>query len=472
MIEFKLPDIGEGTVEGEIVRWLVKPGDAVKADQPVVEVMTDKATVELTAPKAGRIVELRAEAGKVAKVGSVIYLLDDAGGGAAAAPAAAAPSAAARPAAAAAHAAAGGDGSRGGNGGGRHAGGATATAAAAPAPAPAPGPGGPERKPLATPATRKLARELGVELARVRGTGPNGRVTDDDVRAAASGAEAPLAVAPRPVVQRAIAEVAAAAEAPGPAAAPAPTAAPAATFIGGEEPVERISFRGVRKAIAAQMTRSKFTATHYTYVEEVDMTEIVRLRDEVKEEAKAKGVKLTYLPFIAKAVVAALKKHPILNSELDEKSQEIVLKRYYHLGFSIQADAGLSVGVARHVDRRSIYDLARELERLVTEVRAGKAKAQDLKGSTFTITSAGNIGGVLATPIINFPEVAILGVNQIKKRPVVRTNAAGEDEIVIRHMMFLSISLDHRIVDGAVAAHFMNDVVYLLERPNRLFLEV
>jgi len=469
MIEFKLPDIGEGTVEGEIVRWLVKPGDKVRADQPVVEVMTDKATVELTAPKAGVVTELKAEAGKIAKVGSVIYLLDDAAG--AAAPAAAAPAAkAAAPAAAAAAGAA-----RGANGG-VPAATATMTAPATPAPAAAAPaaapPSGPERKPLATPATRKLARELGVDLALVRGSGPNGRVTDDDVRAAT--APAPAQTAPRAAVQKALEEVSVTMAQAAPAVAPAaPSHAPAAasTFLGGEEPVERIPFRGVRKAIATQMTRSKFTATHYTYVEEVDMTEIVRFREEEKDAAKERGVKLTFLPFIAKAVVAALKKHPMLNAELDEKTQEIVLKKFYHLGLSIQADAGLSVGVCRHVDRRSIYDLAKEIDRLVNAVRAGKAAPQDLKGSTFTITSAGNIGGVLATPIINFPEVAILGVNQIKKRAVVRTNAAGEDEIVVRHMMFLSISLDHRIVDGAVAAHFMNDVVALLERPHRLFLE-
>ncbi|HVY60797.1 MAG TPA: dihydrolipoamide acetyltransferase family protein, partial [Planctomycetota bacterium] len=318
MVEFKLPDIGEGTVEGEIVRWLVKPGDAVKADQPVVEVMTDKATVELTAPKAGKIVELKAEAGKVAKVGSVIYTLDDAaaGGNGAAAPVAAG----AKNAEAA-----------------REGGAKTQEKVQAPAASPAPAAAAPAdgRKPLATPATRKLAREMGVDINTLQGTGPNGRITDEDVR------NAKAAPGPRPAVQRALEET---------AAEKAPAARPAAP-VTGEETVERIPFRGVRKAIAAQMTRSKFTATHYTYVEEVDMTEVVKFREAQKEDARSKGVKLTYLPFIAKAVCAALKKHPILNAELDEKAQEIILKKYYHLGFSIQADAGLSVGVLRHADR-------------------------------------------------------------------------------------------------------------------------
>jgi pyruvate dehydrogenase E2 component (dihydrolipoamide acetyltransferase) len=478
MIEFKLPDIGEGTVEGEIVRWLVKPGDKVKADQPVVEVMTDKATVELTAPKAGVIKELKAEAGKIAKVGSVIYTLDDAGGGGGngaggdgakgapakekeqKAPAQQQPQKAKAEARAPQEAATAGqrgmaateqqevEAARGG--GAKARGGASSTAVEEPE--------APARKPLATPATRRLAREMGVDIATVRGSGPSGRVTDDDVRGAAEGAAAP-ATAPRPAVQKAF-------EATEPKVAPR-----TAAHVSGDEAVERIPFRGLRKAIAEQMKRSKYTATHYTYVEEVDMTEVVSFRDEVKEEAKKKGVKLTFLPFIAKAVCAALKKHPMLNSELDEKSQEIILKKYYHLGFSIQTDPGLMVGVVKHADKRSLFDLAAELERLVSSFRAGKGKPEDMKGSTFTITSAGNIGGVFATPVINFPEVAILGVNQIKKRPVVKTNEDGEDEILIRHMMFLSISLDHRIVDGAVAAQFMNDVVYLLEDPRRLLLE-
>ena len=239
--------------------------------------------------------------------------------------------------------------------------------------------------------------------------------------------------------------------------------------VSGQETTERLPFRGVRKAVAAQMVRSKFTATHYTYVEEVDMSEIVQLRRAEKARLAALGVKLTYLPFIVKAVTHALKQFPLLNAELDEAAQEILLKRYYHMGISIDAPAGLSVGVVRHADQRSVGELAVEIDRLVQSIRAGRAKREDLTGSTFTITSAGNLGGVLATPIINFPEVAILGVNAIRKRPVVIEGPEG-DAIAVRQMMNLALSLDHRVVDGAVAARFMNEVVAVLEHPHRLLI--
>jgi pyruvate dehydrogenase E2 component (dihydrolipoamide acetyltransferase) len=451
-LEFKLPDIGEGTVEGEIVRWIVKPGDRVKADEPVLEVMTDKATVVLTAPKAGVIREIKAEAGKLAKVGSVLYVMDVDGEEVAAAPAKEAPiekrafssesSARAGTIEKAAGAA--------GDGGERRAEAAgTATI--------------PDRKPLATPATRKLARELDVDLSQIEGTGPGGRITDDDVRRAAGAGRA------RARVEIAL-DVGAGAQAQ-PSAERAEGAAPSLRPHAGAEAAERVPFRGLRRAIAQQMTRSKFTAPHFTYVEECDMSAIVALREREKARAEKEGAKLTYLPFIMKAAVLALKKHPYLNAELDEKAGEIILKKHYHFGVSVQTDAGLMVVVIRDVDKKSMLELARELERLIAAARAGKAEPRDLKGSTFTITSAGNIGGVLATPIINYPEVAILGVNQIKKRPVVRTNAKGEDEIAIRHMMYLSISLDHRVVDGAVAAHFMNDLVSYLEEPGRLAID-
>jgi pyruvate dehydrogenase E2 component (dihydrolipoamide acetyltransferase) len=223
----------------------------------------------------------------------------------------------------------------------------------------------------------------------------------------------------------------------------------------------------MRKRIAENMTRSKFTATHFTYVEEIDMTELVAVRERAKERAAERGVRLTYLPFIIKAVVAGLKKWPQLNASLDETTQEIVRKRYYHIGIAAQGPNGLAVSVLRDADRRSIFDIAREIERLGEAVREGTATRDDLTGSTFTISSLGKLGGVMATPIINFPEVGVLGVHKMEERPAVRGG-----QIVARWLMNLSISLDHRLVDGWDGAMFLQDVKALLEDPTTMFMEM
>jgi pyruvate dehydrogenase E2 component (dihydrolipoamide acetyltransferase) len=394
--EFRLPDIGEGVVEGEIVKWKVKEGQVLTQDQPMVEVMTDKATVEIPAPKPGKVERILVGEGKICKVGEVMIVIDDGSGAEVAA--------------------------------------AKAVAKAAPPPPPTPsrGNGRPaapvSERILAAPSTRRLAREMGVDLGSVTPTGRNGRVTSDDVRGAR--------------------------QAPGRPAAPS----------GGEE---RIPFRGVRKAIAQNLVRSKFTATHFTYVEEVDMTEMVHLRTRAKDKAAERGVKLSYLPFIIKAVIHGLRKYPSINSSLDEASEEIVWKRYYHIGIATQGPQGLSVGVLRDADRRSLFDLGREIERLSEAIRAGKATRDELTGSTFTISSLGQLGGVLATPIINFPEAAILGVHKIAERP-----AVVNGQIAIRHLMNLSISVDHRIADGYDAAMFVQEVKAYLEDPTLLFLEM
>ncbi|GBC97504.1 Dihydrolipoyllysine-residue acetyltransferase component of pyruvate dehydrogenase complex [bacterium HR16] len=314
-------------------------------------------------------------------------------------------------------------------------------------------PGG---KVLATPATRKLARDLGVDLTRVRPSGPGGRVTKEDVRQYAArlqqgGAEATAAVSSATVVP----------------AARAPVSIPPAPAVGGEVLEERVPFRGLRRKIAEKMQQSKNTAAHFTFVEECDCTALKALRERLKDKAAAEGVKLTYLPFIAKAVVAALKKHPLLNSALDEASGEIVIRKYYNLGIATATEQGLVVPVVKHVDRRSLLDIAREIERLSTAARSGKLVLEDLQGSTFTITSLGAQGGLFATPIINFPEVAILGVHQMKRKPVVR----GE-QIVIGDVMLLSLSFDHRVIDGHVGAAFAYDVIGYLEDPDRLMLEL
>jgi pyruvate dehydrogenase E2 component (dihydrolipoamide acetyltransferase) len=297
---------------------------------------------------------------------------------------------------------------------------------------------------LATPATRRLARQLGIELGRVHPSGKRGRVTSDDVRGfASSGSGASRAVA----------------------AAPTRAFTPVAIASVGAE--ERVPFRGLRKRIADNMTRSTQTASHFTYVEEVDMTELVAVRERAKSRAADRGVKLNYLPFIVKSVVSGLKKWPQLNASLDETTQEIVRKKYYHIGIAAQSAQGLAVSVIRDADRRSIFDLSREIDRLAEVVRAGTASRDELTGSTFTISSLGKLGGVMATPIINFPEVGIIGVHKIEERPAVRNG-----QIVARWLMNLSISLDHRLVDGWDGAMFLQDVKSLLEDPTTMFMEM
>jgi pyruvate dehydrogenase E2 component (dihydrolipoamide acetyltransferase) len=439
--EFKLPDIGEGVTEGEIVAWLVRAGDAVREDQPVVEVMTDKATVTITAPRAGLIVETRGSPGEIMPIHTVlaVFELDVVVPPAAPAPVVsppiprtngtaphAAPASAAAPAAAIASA-----------------GSAFASAAR--------DDGYFNDRPLATPATRKLARDMDVDLRQVAPTGPLGRVTQRDVEAHVDAPEASQTVPkraeaePRPAARRGV---------------PAAGGASAALE-------ERIPITGLRRRIAQKMALSKSTAAHFTFVEECDATELKAVRARLAPEAQEHGAKLTLLPFVVKAVVAALKRHPVLNSSLDEACNEIVLRRYYNIGIATATEAGLVVPVVKDADRKTILELAGEIDRLAADARGGKTKLEDLQGSTFTITSLGARGGLLATPIINFPEVAILGVHQIKERPVVR-----DGRIVVGEVMLLSLSFDHRVVDGHVGAAFAYDVIGYLEHPDRLLLEM
>ncbi len=396
--EFRLPDIGEGVVEGEVVKWYVKAGDPVAEDQPMVEVMTDKATVEIPSPKAGTIREIRAPEGKTCAVGAVMVVIDVAG-------------ADKQPATAKEE---------------------RQFVAKTPAPPTTSAPVG--AKVSATPATRKLARDLGVDLSKVSATGENGRITLEDVRAAANGHSA------QPVKQ---------------------------IEVKSDGADQRVAFRGVRKKIAENMHRSRQTAAHFTYVEECDMTELVELRKRAKARAEERGIKLSFLPFIVKAVCAGLKKFPIVNATLDEAKQEIVLRHRYHVGVAAATPEGLVVPVLKDADQRSLFDIAQQLDAIGERAKAGRATRDELTGSTFTISSLGSLGGVLATPIINFPEVAILGVHKIKQTPVVR---AGQ--IVIRDIMNLSISLDHRIVDGYEGAQFLQHVISLLEDPTLMFMEM
>lgn len=471
LFEFKLPDIGEGVMEGEIVSWLVQVGQEVREDDPMVEVMTDKATVTIGAPKTGRIEEVRAAVGAVVPVGSVIVTLalNGASGPATvkhAAPPPPKPVAAApapTPVAKAAPtvkvsdgpaATAVGDIKETLPGTGfltRSEPGTRPLGSAPPAGAHF------DPKPLATPATRKHARDLGVDLRQVPGSGPRGRVTKDDVSAfvetpTSAGAPAPSAA---------------------PSAPPSP-ARPARAPIGIEAPSteqraleERKPFVGVRRKIAERMQFVTNTAAHFTFVEECDVGSLKGLRARLTPAAERAGVKLTFLPFIVKAVVAALKRAPVLNSALDEVTNELVYRRYYNIGIAASTDHGLMVPVVKDADRKSILEVAAEIDRLGRAAKEGAIAADDLRGSTFTITSLGKDGGLFATPILNHPEVGILGVHQIKQKPVVKGG-----EIVIGDVMLLSLSFDHRIVDGHVGAAFAYDIIGYLEDPDRLFLEM
>lgn len=462
-VDFKLPEIGEGTAEGEIIKWLVAVGDEVEEDTPLVEVMTDKATVEIPSPGPGTVAELRAAEGDVVDVGAVIMVFGEGGtaAGAAApaaeetgAPAAQVPSADSVAVASATTA------SRDSVDAARAVARAELEDAERPVwEAPAPGPG----RVMSTPATRRMAREMGLDLTGVTGSGRGGRVMKEDLPGLELEANAAPAPAPAPEAAPAPTAAAEATPAPAPAGKPKATAAPIAVRPGAAvagQLEERVPFRGLRRRIAARLVEAKKVIPHFTYVEECDATEIVALRGQAKEVGAAHGIKVTYLPFFLKAMVEAAKLHPILNSSLDEENGEIVYKHYYNFGIATDTERGLVVPVVKNVDELNIYELAREIDRLATDARDGRSSMEDLSGGTMTITSTGNIGGVLATPIINHPEVAIVGVTAIRPRAVVR-----DGEIVIRQMVNVAISLDHRIVDGAPGAIFMRDMVALLEDP-------
>lgn len=426
---FRLPDVGEGLHEGEIGKWLVQVGDQVREDQPLVEVQTDKVNVELPCPVTGKVLELRAQPGQVVPVGAVIAVFAVAGAAPAVAePPAAAPAAAAPPAAAPAAAA--------------------AEAPAAPAARP------PGRRALATPAVRRLARELGVDIQQVPGSGPAGRVMKEDVARFADPAAAP---------------VAAAAASAAPAAAPAAPAlpAPVSQQVPAAAPGQRIPLRGVRRAIAEAMVRSKHTAPHVTVMDEVEIGALVAAREQGKALAGARGIRLTYLPFIFKALVVALKEFPYLNASIDDAAGEIILKAEYNIGFALDTEQGLFVPVVKNADRKSIFDIAREIADLSEKGRAGKLTLEEIRGGTFSVSNMGNIGaGLYFTPVINHPEVGILGVGKIAARPVVR-----DGQVAVGQVLHLSLSFDHRIVDGAYATRFLKRVMELLANPTLLLME-
>ena len=406
--EFKLPDLGEGIAEGEIIKWMAKEGDQIKEDQPIVEVMTDKVNVQIPAPRSGKVSKILVKEGDIAKVGQTILIIDDGSAGTA-------PS-------------------------------APGSSLAAPKPVQAgpvtqAQPAVPSQGSLATPATRRLARELGVDIVTVRGSGPQGRVTDEDVRKSAGGSRS------------------------GPATVAVQQVPPSQVRGGPKE--ELIPLRGIRKTISERMLKSLQTTAQVTHVDEADMTELVQLREAFKGSAEKRGVRLTYLPFIIKALVPALKEFPYVNSSLDEPNGNIVLKKYYNLGIATDTEQGLVVPVVKSVDTKDIFELAGEIERLADKARRGQLTLDDVHGSTFTITNVGAIGGIFATPIINLPEVAIMGLHKITKRPVVR-----DGKVEIRDITYLSLTFDHRVVDGAYAARFTSRVIETLQDTKRLLSEV
>ena len=362
-IELKLPDVGEGIAEGEVVRWLVAEGARVKEDDPLVEILTDKANVEIPSPVSGTVVTILAAPGQVVKVGGLLALIE--------------------PVAVKA-AAAGGE-------------------------------------VLATPVVRKLAKDLGVVLGDVPGSGPGGRVTEEDVRRAA-GPKAP-------------------------AGTPAESASE-----------ERIPFRGRRRMIARKMVAAKTRVPHALLVDEADVSGLLAERAKMRETGEREGVRITILPFIMKAVAGALPRHPALNASLDEEREEIVRRKRVDVGMAVDAEDGLVVPVVRNADAKSVIELAREIDRLSAAARDGTLAPGDQTGGTFTISSVGSIGGLFSYPVINVPEAAILAAHKIVTRPVVR-----DGEIVPREMMYLSLSFDHRIVDGGEATRFLNEVVRRIE---------
>ncbi|MCC6276785.1 MAG: 2-oxo acid dehydrogenase subunit E2 [Oligoflexia bacterium] len=431
--EFKLPDIGEGVTEGEIVKWLVKEGDAVTHDQPLVEVMTDKATVEIPSVVDGKIQKISAKEGEVIKVGGLLCTIDAQAGGHAAkaapsgqsAPPPSAPKTQSVMTTSSAEVA------------------VPSRATVVPPPAAA--------HVLATPATRRFAREAGVDLNNIRGSGPAGRVTREDVSRATTGNGH---------------TVPAGASSAG-MAIPAFKPSPKISLPTGQAE-ERKPLRGIRRKIAENLQRSKQIIPHFTHTDEIDVTDLVVWRTLMKDEAAARGVKLTYLPFIIKAVSVTMREFPQFNASIDDAASEIVYKHHHNIGFAADTPEGLVVPVIKNVESKNVLEVAHELLQLADKARAGKLAPDDMKGGTITVTNIGSIGGISATPIINHPEVAIIGVFKIVKKPVV--NEKGE--VVVRDMMGLTATCDHRLIDGAAAARFVNKLAPRLSHPQSLLLDL
>lgn len=452
----QLPELGEGVTEGELVKWLVKVGDRISPDQPVAEMMTDKATVEVPSPIAGVVKEIQKKEGDVVEVGAVMLVVETDGAsastgatngatnGAAAKPAAPAP-AAAQPAAMTASPAAATT--------------QTAKAAAAAASGAAADfyPPVADSRVLATPATRRLARETGVDLNQVRGTGLAGRVTREDVMGA-NGAGAVAAGQPS--------------FGGGMAALQTPSIPRPAYQGPAGAAEERVALRGIRKKIAENMQMAKHVVPHFTLMDEANVTALVSMREELRAVGEKTGVKITYLPFVMKALIATIREFPMFNASIDDAAQEIVYKKYFNLGFAADTPNGLLVPVIKNADQKTIIQLSREINDLAKRARDGKLALDEMKGATITVTNIGSVGGQYATPIINHPEVAIFGMYKIQEKPVIKRDAAGNMSLDSIRTMGFTVTADHRLIDGAVAANFLKAFIGRIENPGVLMLDM
>lgn len=439
--KFKLPDVGEGLHEGEIAKWHIQPGDTFSEDDVILEIQNDKSVVELPAAFDGKVKEILVEEGTVSKVGDVLAIFEVADEVVAENADENADTDENTDEAATQHTAATNEST------------ASKSDLAQADKASAPTASISDKKEvLATPSVRKYAREQGVDITKVEGTGKNGRITREDIDAFGSQSQAVTS-------KEANQEQSVAKEASTPSAT--------STIASGTRVEERVPLRGVRKVIASAMVKSVYTAPHVTIMDEVDVTELVALREKAKPMMEKKGIKVTYLPYIVKALVAAVREYPVLNASVDDEKEEIVYKKYYDVGIATDTDNGLMVPVVREADRKNIWSIAAEIKDLSTRAREGKLSADEMRGSTISITNIGSAGGMFFTPVINYPEVAILGTGRITEKPVIKNG-----EVVAGKIMALSLSFDHRIIDGATAQYAMNYMKQLLEDPQLLVMEV
>ncbi len=425
-VDVKMPELGEGVTEGELVKWLVKVGDSVKSDQSIVEIMTDKATVEVPSPVAGIVKELKFKVGDVIKVENIILTLEGSASIATASPnngASKSPPTAPAPSRSAEMSA-----------------GSASTQFYPPAA---------DFKVLATPATRRLAREMSVDINQMSGTGLAGRVTREDVLSAKGGSQ-PAAGATRASIPQSTLTI------------PRPAYAGPASAAETREPL-----RGIRRKVAENMQMAKHVIPHFTLMEEAEVTELVALRESLKDYAEKNKTKVTYLPFVVKAMIATIREFPMFNASIDDAAQEIVYKNYFNIGFAADTPQGLMVPVIKDADRKSILEISKEIIDLSTRAREGKLKLDEMKGATITITNIGSVAGLYATPIINHPEVAILGMYKIQDKPVIK-----DGQLAAIKVMNFTITCDHRLIDGAVAARFMKAFVGRMQKPGTLMMEM
>jgi len=448
-VEVILPELGEGVTEGELIKWLVKPGDAVKADQPVAEVMTDKATVEVPTPVAGTVKELLFKVGEIIKVEKVILRLEGSGASAAAA----APGAHAAPSAHAASAkpAAPATNSQSPAPSSTNMASASSTMMASSKSTAVIHPPVADFKTLATPATRRLARESGVDINDLKGSGLAGRVTREDVMLAGGGLEIMESRSPANGAGKTTLEI------------------PRPSYQSNRGALEeRVAIRGIRKKIAENMQMSKHIIPHFTLMDEAVVTELVAMRESLKDFAEKNQTKITYLPFVIKALISTCREFPMLNASIDDAAQEIVYKKYFNIGFAADTPNGLMVPVIKDADMKSTLQISKEIIDLSKRARDGKLKPDEMKGASITITNIGSVGGTYATPIINHPEVAILGMYKISDRLYLDEKG----QVKSQKVMNFTITADHRLIDGAVAANFLKAFMGRIQQPGRLLMDL